>query len=69
MSILTISQAIANVQKAGFSGDSVIATMVSIQICESRLNTHPKDNINSNGSRDRGLNQINNIANPDVNNI
>ncbi len=66
MSILTISQAIANVQKAGFSGDSVIATMVSIQICESRLNTHPKDNINSNGSRDRGLNQINNIANPDV---
>ncbi len=65
MSILTISQAIKNAQASGFAGDSV-NMIVAIQMSESGLNTKPKDNINSDGSRDRGLNQINSYWHSEV---
>lgn len=43
-----------------------IGTGICITTHESGRQTHPKDNINSNGSRDRGLWQINDKAHPDV---
>lgn len=62
---LTPQQTAQYVANAGFSGAS-IATMTAIALIESALNTQGPDNINTDGSRDRGLFQINNKWHPEV---
>lgn len=67
MSVLTIPQTIVYAKNAGFTGTSV-ARIVAIAMCESGLNTHGPDNINSDSmhSRDRGLYQINSYWHSEV---
>ncbi len=66
MSIISISQAIAYAQTAGFSGDN-LARIVAIAMCESNLNTHPVDNTAGNtAGRDRGILQFNSYYHSEV---
>jgi Lysozyme like domain len=62
----SIGSAIAAAQQAGFSGQSLI-TIVSIAMAESGLNPGAQ-HVNSDGSLDRGILQINSRWHPEVSN-
>ena len=64
--VLSIEEALSDAQKAGFSAHDTDIIIVAIASAESELHTVPKDNVNSDGSRDRGILQINSKAHAEV---
>lgn len=62
---LTPLQIKAYAAAAGFTGNGLI-TIIAIALAESGGQTHGKDNVNADGSRDRGLYQINSRWHPEV---
>ena len=63
---LSTQQAIQYAEQAGFKVGRGLFDIVAIATAESELQTMPKDNINSNGSRDRGILQFNTEYHPEV---
>lgn len=64
--VLTIQQALQYAQKAGFTSQNEDIIIVAIAMAESGLHTVPTDNSNTDGSRDRGILQINSKAHSEV---
>ncbi len=64
MAILSVAQAQGYAQAAGFTGNG-LSIIVAIAQAESGLNTNAK-NVNTDGSIDRGIVQINNKWHPEV---
>lgn len=63
--ILSAQEAAQYAVNAGFTG-SALLNLIAIGFAESGLHTQAPDNINSDGSRDRGLYQINSRAHSEV---
>lgn len=61
---ITVQEAMADAQQAGFTGQSA-STIVAIAEAESNLNPTARG-INTNGSIDRGILQINNVYHSEV---
>lgn len=67
MADYTIAQLVQAASGAGFSGSALI-TAVAVSLAEDTSRTLTAENINSDGSIDRGPWQINNVAHPNVTN-